>query len=939
MKTPNIKRIGALLCAALQISVSPYALAECYTATSGSSSGGLTGVFSVMKDGTISGLTTNTECNIKFYSSDLLGAQTLPLGGKIENGKNYNCQSYTYNSTTSSFTNTTVGASGTYAAPITLGDYTPSTGQSGGKNFYGEEKTLEAGEWATVSIDAIGGKGSNVTLSNGVKIKTLTMSGCSNGSTLTLLGGTTVYIDELSWPAGCKLVVSGAGIATLNILGTSSSNVRIDGKPGGSLNPGVTANGVTFNGGPTCINYSDAACRLVTQGGWQNNLTAKQAYDYMNNEDPKNLLINVYHGTAHTQGQLAIAAGIYVAEGNLDLQNGTSTTIVGQVVAKNISGQNNSGSSFFAKTSSLDSKYQTPAVNLSKYSDYSLAAAAVSAEVDVAKKNGKVFLAIQRDGTTDTQGNSVAGLAGDLVVYGLNDDGSYNKTGAVYASSKTAKWADKYAKIYTDKASNLSLIGDEKALLSTYAKGLAANAIFARPWRTAPALVDSTGSAAFFATDDGVLYSVKADGTLNWGWMPSDIATVLNSKLLNANATTISAVVSDFHPWGQLRAIKNGDTLYITGTALGGGLHFALKTNSDGSAVPSIGFLDYRAGKTSPGGEAYTSTSAADTWLPLFLKTSTRSSWPFGGDAPVASATGVFDGKVAYIVDKKLVVRQINATGSVSGSGSINASSNLLYWAPGVLFVGSASGELLQLDESGSSTKIEADNGSWGTLSSPVLGIQGAITNGGGKLLLAQTWTGVYAATWDSTGWKKPWYTKAGGSSSSTDPTVPPLPDGAMLTTLPAIAPFDSSIKNNLTGSVLIAYTAGSVASKTTCSNGDVSAWTFGPLLGNTGTQAAAKMGAVGSEQKTDRALAVRTGPGEATGLSLIIFKVNGESYVGMENTASGMGETHADKAVQQGTAPDLSKIPDGGASGDATWTKTTPPAARLNWRELTNFY
>lgn len=944
MKTPNIKRISALLCAALQILASPYALAECYegNTTDPTPVEGLTGVFSVLnpgyikfgdyQDGKNPADFKNDKCIVNIYGGTALG---VPPGHFLSGGQGSTedikrCAAFTVDGSGNAARSDVSG--GQYAKEFTLPDF--ETSKNTANNITTSNGDVLTGtDYGIVTINdqkfaTFGSNSEKVT-----RIKNLSVGGCNSHATNTkgvaFTGGQTYFIESFTLKANCDLVVVGEGKVTLNILNTFH-----------------------VGGGATCINYSSENCKKVTDGGWSQDTqkttaAAKDKWDTMSTEDPGRLQINVHSGNLETEGQVAIAAGFLVPKGNANMMTGTPTTLVGQVVAKNILTQNNQANNFFYKEAGLTQKPgdTIAATNLTRYDDYSLAAAGVSSEVKVTgtDTDGKVFLAIQRDGTTDANGNNTVGVAGDLVVYGLDNKGAYVKTGAVYASSKIAKWADKYTKIYTDNANNLSLIGNEKDTLDTYAKGLAANAVFARPWRTAPALVDSKGSAAIFATDDGVLYSVKADGTLNWGWMPSKIAEELKTKLpSNATATTISEVIAKFHPWGQIRTIRDGKTLYITGTALGGALHFALKTSSDGSAVPSISFLDDLPG-VSPGGEAYSSPTVAETWKPLFQQTSTRTSWPFGGDAPVASATGVFDGTVAYIANKKLVVRNIDGSGSVTRGGNIDASSNLLYWGPGVLFVGTVSGKLLQLDETGQATEITATDETWSTPGS-ILGVQGAITNGGGKLLLAQTWTGVYAATWTTAGWKKPWYTEAGGSSSSTNPTVPKLSenstDGIMLTTLPAIAPFDNSASNNLTGAVLIPYTKGSIASKATCSNSDVSAWSFGPLDGLTGVQTSnAKMGAIGSEQRTDRAINVKTGPGEATGLSIIMFKVNGDSYVGMENTASGIGESYADKAVQKNTVPDRNLIPDGGASGDATWTKTTPPAARLNWRELTNFY
>ena len=373
----------------------------------------------------------------------------------------------------------------------------------------------------------------------------------------------------------------------------------------------------------------------------------------MNSQDPSRLQINVYNGSFVASDQMSIAAGIYVPNGNFKVTGASGTTIVGEVLAKNvISTQNNDGSKFFGKstsTGSLQNKYYslTPPI-----SDRSI------------KTGDYIFRATQRDYQAD---GTTKGSSGHLMAFAMKADSSHDETPA-WDAADPAIMTNRAAVIQTEVSGWATAASDFEVLGAAYGCIVDPRSSDCRatddprdpaslvgvPWRTAPIIV---GDSVLFATDDGILYSVnKGTGRLNWGWIPRQI-------LARTTETGARVQMALKHSWGQIGSmtVVAADGLskqvYVTGSALGGQLHFSIEVAEDGSRLKNVAWIDYQAGAYSPGSLTTNFDGSADNRWPG------REGRPYGGAAPVGSFV---DGslKVAYITGDKLFIRNVDGSDS-----------------------------------------------------------------------------------------------------------------------------------------------------------------------------------------------------------------------------------------------------------------------------------
>lgn len=980
MKTPNLNNVALALAMGWCVTAAGIAVAaECTTSSPGST---LTGVFSVMDGGKIT--VGAGGCNVHFYGTNALGVAstnlTLPEASP-------SCSSTVYDASGNA-TTSTVTASNTTGSKRTLDTYVPSTATAGDKSYNSSGNyTLPAGEYGTVSIS----NGASLTFTGAVKIHKLSMSGCNSNASgkigVTFADSSVNYIDQVDHQAQCDIqVATGSGTAVLNVLGTTSSNWN---SATSALVSSTGVTGFTVNSGPTCVNIdisSDAsACKHLTDNNWLNSQTTATKYALMNAQHPERLQINVYNGDFVTQGDIAIAAGIYVNDGSFSLASGTPTSYIGEVLAKSITAQNNAGDYFFYKATSMDGSTQTVKAGY-VYSSYSLAMAYVTPTMHVDScsvtksssaiqtTDGYAYVATQRDGETSSDGTNVPGISGDLVAYHVMSDGSYGTqtwsaaaklssmiSGSVTASdgsTRNSSW--RAAHMFTN---DLEKTGDVSANFVTLAQSswasslssrilspttiergsLAADAVFGRPWRTSPTVL---GSSVIFATEDGFLYSIdQSTGVLNWGWMPYHVGQKIQA--IDANGTTAAKLAAadalmNSHPWGQVSTVAVNNKYYITGSALGGALHFAIQTNSDGNELVNVAFYDYRSGKTAPGG----------AWSDISNGVPTTG-WPFGGAAPTEAVSSDNAGKVAYIVGNSLIVRNVDGSGTTLDhamdtmmSGTELPSSNLIYWNDNSIHVGSSARKIHEMDASAQAVSgIESVDLQLPS-SEPIFGLNGSFissSTSNAKIVLAQTKTEVSAATYNAVNgspkWGFSWYTKTGGSGSSdTAATVPSIPASATITALPAILPASTTDLET----VMIPYTLPETLTTKCIAAGDASttgAYTFGPLLLASGKSALtdALMGVGTSNSRVG--LSVRTGDGEATGVEVVTYVVQGScgatgTYIAAQAAASGRPKSFYDYGTSAASA-NVSK-PNG---NETHFQAAGASRTRLNWRELTNFF
>ncbi|MDP5240742.1 hypothetical protein Q9Q94_14445 [Uliginosibacterium sp. 31-16] len=913
MKLSTLKRFGAgaMLVFGMASAVA-WAAAVCTNNTS------LGSVLSVLDDGKINIAAGN--CNLRFYGVSTVGTKN---GNYVEPeaGKCYPYVSDTEKSTTpviasgvssaskpldawqesgSSF-NFSVSASsinfgkytavsqywGTYAGSLSNtadGDHViTDAGRTVTFKKAGNVYTLPSGDYDTISVEA--GQGS-IVFSGPVRIKKLIIT---NNNSVTFAQDDSAstpsknFIDEFNLSSAARLHLSGTGLTTLNILG---KNATTGGVSGWSI------------GSQVCINYLN--CDPT-----QEKTTANMAM-----QNPDRLQINVYNGDLVTQGSFAIAAGVYVANGAINFSNGTPITVVGEVLGKSISLQNNAGTQLYYKSTSA-ATLQADA--------YSLTPPAIDA---ITQEGSLIYRAMQSDYRQD---GSTPGTSGHLRAFRLKADSSQEDT-PVWDAATRMTLADRQSKIFTDsdaktfrtllatpasEFTNGTLTGSADCIINPNCQngaklgGRDPDSLVGTPWRTHPLIV---GQSVLFATDDGILYSIsRTTGDLQWGWIPRQILPL----------TGDSAALRSQHPWGQINSaqitvFEGGawvSKTYVTGAALGGQLHFAILLSNDGASLSEVVWSDYRANQFSPG----SATWGGFTGL------------PYGGGAPIVGAGN----KVIYIVGNKLVVRNLDGSGTVetktiSSSSFGNVSSNLIYLNDSSIFFGSSKGRVWQMDINGDVVPgvNDVDLG----LTEPVTYLNGArmVSGGGNSLqLLAQSANRVSVLRFFADTWSRAWFTGVGASSDVQVPYIPATNSAWMS------APADI-----MNGKVVLYYTTKDF---TGC---DVRGYAFGPLSLVDG---AASLLGTRYRLITATNLSHYLGKGEAVGGTLTRFKgrygVWGAS-AGSSFKPSGSGSSSGSGG---GSNSGAGNIGTGAGTTDANGghldSDDNVQTKRLNWRELTNFF
>jgi hypothetical protein len=92
-------------------------------------------------------------------------------------------------------------------------------------------------------------------------------------------------------------------------------------------------NGFTINQ-PSCWNTANGTCAVVNR---VNEIQVQR---------PDELTLQIYQGDFTSQGGSQLSAGVYVDKGNIIFNNGTNSSFVGEAIGKNISAQNNPGTSY-----------------------------------------------------------------------------------------------------------------------------------------------------------------------------------------------------------------------------------------------------------------------------------------------------------------------------------------------------------------------------------------------------------------------------------------------------------------------------------------------------------------------------------------------------------------------------------------------------------------
>ncbi len=949
------KRIGAFLLVLLHVWSFPvFASTVCATTSSADS------VLSVIGNSTVS--FGGGACNVIMYDVTSIGAKS---GNYIDPGEASNgtatggtCLEYT----SSGKTTTAISESGTSASARTLGAYDESAstidiefdnGYAGitYTNSAGESKTTgfakdgstnisdasysvtlnERSGTRTINLTKLGktytlsgGYYHKLTSKNGMKIVfsgPVSMAylslGSVSGCNVTFAPDSSsaspkqTYVDEIAYGAACSISVSGTTVTTLNVLGKNATTDVLS--------------GLTFNGGLSCINYIDCS--------------SSDTYAIMNEQHPELLQINLYYGDFKTVANVKIAAAIYVASGKTTLDN--PIVLVGNLTSYgNIGAQNNNQTILFYKSTS------SVALQAGSYS------LTPPASDPIITGGSFVYRAMQRDYLSD---NTTAGTSGHLMKFALKDDTTQEST-ATWDAAALMTTSDRQTKIYTENAQgNFILLQNATADILTdgtqtakvaciinpncengaYLAGRDSTSLVGTPWRTYPILIgdsqlasDGSANAAYkggsvlFATDDGILYSVDRDtGALNWGWIPA--------KVVPMTATPASLILK--HPWGQISSMslyKTGsdgtlaEHTYVTGTALGGQLHFTIEVDNYGKSLKSVVWQDYRSGKYSPGSDAWGGIAGR----------------PYGGAAPTAQVGGT--GKVAYVVGNQLVTRQIDDTSTTvptaysfvwysddhtSGApywdeSTMRVSSNLIYMGDSAIYFGGSNGRVWQATSLGhlKSGAVNIDLSLDGKEAITFLnGATTTSTGGNSLILLAQSTSRVTTLKYLNNAWSYNWYISV-GAATGTNPYIPSA-NNAYIS-----APSDIS-----NGSVYLYYTT---KDSTGC---DVKGYEFGPISLENGSSKLSSL-VVG----TTTSLSSYIGPGEAVGgiVAEWYSSTAKKLYVGVLAATAGTPGGSSSSSGSSSTGSSTASLSTN-AQTLFLGQNTTSTTTRVNWRELTNFF
>lgn len=697
------------------------------------------------------------------------------------------------------------------------------------------------------------------------------------------------YINTMSVGDGCAINVAGPGRSTLNILGKESvASTSVIGFKLGQSN--------------SCVNFTYAECQHQPKT-WAD----------MESQHPERLQFNLYNGDFENSDRLSFAAGVYVPNGDFKMTAASGTSIVGEVLAKSVyNTQNNSGSQFFAK-STATTTLQTAA--------YSLTPPVTAGSV--VNTGDLVYRAMQNDYRAD---GVTPGTSGHLKAFTLNADSTHATTASWDAAAimtatqragliktETENWASSSVDFQTLGTAGACVIDPTASACRQNNDPRDPTSLVGVPWRVVPIVV---GDSVLFATDDGVLYSInKQTGALNWGWIPRAV-------LAMANETGSAVTMATRHPWGQINGmtvIKTESDVqvtrtYITGTALGGQLHFAIEVSDDAASLTRVAWIDMASGEYSPG-----------SLVPYMdQRSGNENSWPgvvgrpFGGAAPTGNLAE--DGKVAYVRGNKLFIREVDGSGAaptgvsftsgsmapVAGASVIlpTVTSNLAYRDDSAIYFGAGDGKVYSSTSTGSLGNLSAGVAGVNLGTDPVWYVNTSrlvSSSGSALMLMAQTKRRVNMLKFTNDVWSLAWWT---GLAT----------DGTGESSAAAVEKITATSSENAYLSAPASITAGGVVLYyTTKPSSCVSnANAFGPLKLEDGSSAISN-----SQFKLDTmtSLTNRIGDGEATGGTQV--KINGKQGVltGSSGTSTSTGQTAA------------------------ITRNATSNHQRLNWRELTNFF
>lgn len=337
--------------------------------------------------------------------------------------------------------------------------------------------------------------------------------------------------------------------------------------------------GTSFKGNGSCINV--AGCE-------NGNASARDTTQY-----PERLQIWVHNGDLTINDQAQIAAGIYVANGTLEIKANSQTAFIGEALAANIQVGNSSGVEYaYQDTGMFTELYTAAAVDVTPNDGiYSLAAPAVTSS---ANYGDLTYIPYQTDDTSDavTGGSGITGhlMAFKLTTSGTSSTATWDANNKMTTSLREERlWStDASGTLVKFKNLDVAAFGALSTLSTTqiksytitpgYADGTYlgnrdSSAWIGAPYTTQPVILDDL---VIFQTDDGFIYAVdrsddvNTGGQLKWGFMPRPLVTDLDDYTTFYTQHTME---------GQIATI--GDNI-IVGSAKGGAMHYALKLTSAG---------------------------------------------------------------------------------------------------------------------------------------------------------------------------------------------------------------------------------------------------------------------------------------------------------------------------------------------------------------------
>lgn len=369
--------------------------------------------------------------------------------------------------------------------------------------------------------------------------------------------------------------------------------------------------------GSICININKS-CRILSDYSNSNIDIAAQS--------PDRFAIFVHSGDLKITAATHIAAAIYLHDGEFSNDGNSNVTFVGEAVAQNIlfknntqNGDPNQGTRIKHQDTGVFGTISTGAGDV-KVGLYSPSRPAIENQ---GAAGSLAYLAYQ----SDFSASPAQKFFGTIRAFTLNADGS-SASNATWDAAERSKKDDRQSKLNTGTGAP-SLLGDANLPTGTAdriwsgpGETLAARwqGLLGRPQNTQPVIFKDI---LLFSTSDGFVYAVnKVSGELQWAWSPP---TQINK---NDSLPNYQAQIEANPMHGQLGAVRHNDKNYVFGTAQEGAIHFALELNANFDLMKTL-WIDERSGKKSPNAET-----------PIYT-----------------------NGAVIYVVDNKLVIRNL-ATGA-----------------------------------------------------------------------------------------------------------------------------------------------------------------------------------------------------------------------------------------------------------------------------------